>query len=223
MFDLSGHYGFRDASFFEKRDHFAELPDAKIRGYKPGRFSFNKPGGRCEACEGNGSHRLNMDFLADVWVTCPVCEGKGYPPDKPPETCTECDGTGTKGGAFPLKRTCPKCDGVGTVRKYTCKSCAGEGVKREKDRLKVTVPAEISSAPWQVVFTYRSANGSQTDGRSPVLAPDKHLDYTLQLPAPTDALVTAQVQQYGPPPQANAETGEIEFPIRASWVLNAAH
>ena len=54
-----------------------------------------------------------------------------------------------------------------------------------------------------------------------MLAPDQHPDYTLQLPAATDALVTAQVQQYGPPPQANAETGEIEFPIRASWVLNA--
>lgn len=87
--------------------------------------------------------------------------------------------------------------------------------------LKVAVPREISTAPWQVVFTYRSANGSQTDGRSPVLAPDQHPDYTLQLPAATDALVTAQVQQYGAPPQANAETGEIEFPIRASWVLNA--
>jgi Protein of unknown function (DUF2771) len=86
--------------------------------------------------------------------------------------------------------------------------------------LKVSVPAEISSTPWQVVFTYRSANGSQTDGRSPVLTPDQHPDYTLQLPAATDALVTAEVQQYGPPPQANAETGEIEFPIRASWVLN---
>ena len=87
--------------------------------------------------------------------------------------------------------------------------------------LKVTVPDEISSTPWQVVFTYRSANGSQTDARSPVLAPNQHPNYTLQLPAATDALVTAQVQQYGAPPQANAETGEIEFPIRASWVLNA--
>ena len=88
--------------------------------------------------------------------------------------------------------------------------------------LKVTVPEEISSTPWQVVFTYRSANGSRTDGRSPVLTPDQHPDYTLQLPAATDALVTAEVQQYGPPPQANAETGEIEFPIRATWVLNSA-
>src|SRR4029077_13363950 len=64
--------------FDEIRDLFAQLPEAKIRGYKPGRFSFNRPGGRCEACEGNGSNRLNMDFLADVWVTCPVCEGKRF-------------------------------------------------------------------------------------------------------------------------------------------------
>ena len=88
--------------------------------------------------------------------------------------------------------------------------------------LKVTVPEEISSTPWQVVFSYRSANGSRTDGRSPVLTPDRHPDYTLQLPAATDALVTAEVQQYGPPPQANADTGELEFPIRATWVLNTA-
>lgn len=87
--------------------------------------------------------------------------------------------------------------------------------------LTVTVPSDISAAPWQVVFTYRSANGSQTDGRSPVLTPDQHPDYTLQLPTATDVLVTAQVQEYGPPPQANAETGEVEFPIRASWILNA--
>jgi excinuclease ABC subunit A len=64
--------------FDEIRALFAELPEAKIRGYKPGRFSFNKPGGRCEACEGNGSNRLEMDFLADVWVTCPVCEGRRF-------------------------------------------------------------------------------------------------------------------------------------------------
>ncbi|GMU84609.1 MAG: hypothetical protein AMXMBFR47_44780 [Planctomycetota bacterium] len=69
--------------FDEIRDLFTKLPDAKLRGYKPGRFSFNVPagrkgGGRCEACEGNGSNKIEMDFLADVWVTCPVCEGKRF-------------------------------------------------------------------------------------------------------------------------------------------------
>ena len=64
--------------FDEIRGLFAMMNEAKIRGYKAGRFSFNKPGGRCEACEGNGSNRLEMDFLADVWVTCPVCEGHRF-------------------------------------------------------------------------------------------------------------------------------------------------
>jgi len=64
--------------FDQIRDLFTQLPEAKIRGYKPGRFSFNKPGGRCEACEGNGSNRLEMDFLADVWVKCAVCEGRRF-------------------------------------------------------------------------------------------------------------------------------------------------
>src|SRR5262245_40861221 len=64
--------------FDEIRAHFAQMSDAKVRGYQPGRFSFNRPGGRCEACEGNGANKLEMDFLADVWVTCPVCEGKRF-------------------------------------------------------------------------------------------------------------------------------------------------
>ncbi|MFO0868562.1 MAG: excinuclease ABC subunit UvrA [Pirellulales bacterium] len=64
--------------FDDIRDLFSQLPDAKRRGYKPGRFSFNVTGGRCEACEGNGANRLEMDFLADVWVTCPVCEGQRF-------------------------------------------------------------------------------------------------------------------------------------------------
>src|SRR5262249_44275284 len=64
--------------FDEIRTLYAEVTDAKVRGYQPGRFSFNRPGGRCEACEGNGSNRLEMDFLADVWVTCPVCEGRRF-------------------------------------------------------------------------------------------------------------------------------------------------
>lgn len=62
----------------EIRSLFAEMPEAKVRGYQPGRFSFNRPGGRCEACEGNGANKLEMDFLADVWVTCPVCEGRRF-------------------------------------------------------------------------------------------------------------------------------------------------
>ena len=60
------------------RDLYTKLPDSKARGYPPGRFSFNVPGGRCEACEGNGSNKLEMDFLADVWVVCPVCAGKRF-------------------------------------------------------------------------------------------------------------------------------------------------
>ena len=85
--------------------------------------------------------------------------------------------------------------------------------------LQVKVPPEIAETPWQVVFTYRDAASAQADGRSPVFGVGERSDYALELPDPTDRLLTAQVQQYGPPPQANAETGEIEFTIRASWVL----
>ncbi len=60
------------------RDLFTRLPESKTRGYRPGRFSFNVASGRCEACEGNGSNRLEMDFLADVWVTCPICSGHRF-------------------------------------------------------------------------------------------------------------------------------------------------
>jgi excinuclease ABC subunit A len=60
------------------RDLFAHTPEAKLRGYQPGRFSFNLKGGRCEACEGNGEKRIDMQFLADVWVRCDVCKGKRY-------------------------------------------------------------------------------------------------------------------------------------------------
>ena len=64
--------------FDDIRKLYAQLHEAKMRGYKEGRFSFNVEGGRCEACEGNGSNRLEMDFLADVWVTCPVCQGHRF-------------------------------------------------------------------------------------------------------------------------------------------------
>ncbi|RMG40089.1 MAG: excinuclease ABC subunit UvrA [Planctomycetota bacterium] len=64
--------------FDEIRRFYAQLPESRLRGYKPGRFSFNVRGGRCEACEGYGANKLEMDFLADVWVTCPVCEGRRF-------------------------------------------------------------------------------------------------------------------------------------------------
>ncbi|MEM1061719.1 MAG: excinuclease ABC subunit A, partial [Planctomycetota bacterium] len=60
------------------RDLFARLPEAKVRGYKSGRFSFNRPGGRCEACEGLGEKKIEMHFLPDVWVTCEECQGRRY-------------------------------------------------------------------------------------------------------------------------------------------------
>ena len=64
--------------FADIRTLFVELPEAKIRGYKPGRFSFNVRGGRCEACKGNGYKTIEMNFLPDVYVPCEECQGKRY-------------------------------------------------------------------------------------------------------------------------------------------------
>ncbi len=64
--------------FDEIRRFFAELPESKVHGYKPGRFSFNVKGGRCEACEGDGVRKIEMHFLADVFVRCEQCRGKRF-------------------------------------------------------------------------------------------------------------------------------------------------
>lgn len=65
-------------AFTHVRDLFSQMPESKIRGYQPGRFSFNVKGGRCENCEGEGEEKIEMQFLPPVWVKCEVCKGKRY-------------------------------------------------------------------------------------------------------------------------------------------------
>jgi excinuclease ABC subunit A len=65
-------------AFAPIRDLFSRLPDAKVRGYKPGRFSFNVKGGRCEACMGDGIKKIEMHFLPDIYVQCEICKGKRF-------------------------------------------------------------------------------------------------------------------------------------------------
>jgi len=60
------------------RELFSQVPESKARGYKPGRFSFNVPGGRCEECEGDGTKKIEMHFLPDIYVECEKCKGTRY-------------------------------------------------------------------------------------------------------------------------------------------------
>ena len=88
--------------------------------------------------------------------------------------------------------------------------------------LRVEVSGEIAEAPWHVAFSYINAAGVQVDARSALFRPDERTEYVLELPAPGDRLRTAQVQQFGPAPQTDAATGEVQFPVRGTWVLTTS-
>ena len=78
--DLAEHHdpATYTGAFTPIRDLYAKLPESRGRGYKPGRFSFNVKGGHCEACKGYGQKKVEMHFLADVWVKCRTCEGTRF-------------------------------------------------------------------------------------------------------------------------------------------------
>ena len=126
--------------------------------------------------------------------------------------------TFTAAGATVTARATQYCD----LKLTDCSADATAGVDLAVPPgmpVQVAVPDEVSAAPWHVVFSYRDATGQQVDARSPVLTKKEH-DYTLTLPEAADRLITAQVQQFGPAPRINEDTGEVEFPVRGSWVLN---
>ena len=134
--------------------------------------------------------------------------------DTPPEV------TFTAAGASVTARPAQYCD----LKLTDCKDDAAAPVQLVVPAgtpLEVAVPDGVADAPWHVVFSYRNAAGEQVDARSPLFPAKQQHDYTLTLPEPADRLVTAQVQQFGPAPQINEGTGEIEFPVRGSWVLTA--
>lgn len=86
--------------------------------------------------------------------------------------------------------------------------------------VRITVPEEVSGAPWQVAFAYLGKDGTtRTNGRSPLAPPGGRTEYTLTLPDPADRLLTAQVQLFGPAPVVDPNTGTPSFPVRATWVL----
>jgi hypothetical protein len=140
------------------------------------------------------------------------CAGEDPPP--PPQV------TFTAGAASIVARPAQYCD-VELTQCLTDVAAPARLAVPADTPVQVTVPPEIAQTPWQVVFSYADATGVPTDERSPVFAPNARSDWTLELGAPENRLLTAEVQQYGPPPQPNPQTGELEFPIRASWVLNA--
>ena len=145
-------------------------------------------------------------------IAVAVVAAAGCGSDDPPEV------TFAAGGASVTAKPAQYCD----VRLTECQDDAAAAVRLAVPAgtaLQVTVPDGVSEAPWHIVFSYRSASGEQVDARSPLFGADERDEYTLALPAPTDALVTAQVQQFGARPAINPDSGEVEFPVRASWVL----